>query len=65
MTSLRTASGMKIVEMRSKNYALNLDLSSIVPPRSEDGVAKEEATLIQEEAPTESEIVQVEDATLE
>ena len=41
----------------------DLDLSSIVSPRSKDGVAEEEATSIQEEAPTEPEIVQVDDAT--
>ena len=43
----------------------DLDLSGIIPSRSEDRVAKEEAISIQEEAPTEPEIVQTGDTTSE
>ena len=43
---------------------LSLDLSSIIPPRSEDEVAEEEAASTQEEALTGPENIQVDDATL-
>ena len=65
MTSLHTASGIKMVEMRVEKLYPSLDLSSIIPPRSKDGVTEEEAALIQEEAPTKPEIIQVKDATPE
>ena len=42
----------------------NLDLSSIVLPRSKDGVAEEEAPT-QDEAPTMPEVIQITDATPE
>ena len=43
----------------------NLDLSSIIPPRSEDEVAEEEATLAEEEAPIVPDVIQVADTTPE
>ena len=43
----------------------DLDLSSIIPPGSEDGVAEEEVALNQEEASIEPKIIQVDDATVE
>ena len=48
MASLRTVSGMKMVE---KLYP-NLNLSSIVPPGSEEGDTEEEATPTQNGTPT-------------
>ena len=43
----------------------DLDLSSIVPPASEDGAAEEEAALTQDEALTAPKVVQIVDTTSE